>query len=125
MWRLRPTVLRAAWWTWRALRATRAGLKVAGVAVLVADPPRLPRSAGIGVQAVLSRTLPSCLERALVAQRWLAAHGDSRDVVIGVTTSGSDRLAEAHDGFAAHAWVDGQEPDAGSTYQEMYRIPAC
>jgi hypothetical protein len=99
-------------------------LKVAGVAVLVADPPRLPRSAGIGVQAVLDRTVPTCLEGALVAQRWFAAHGDSRDVVIGVTTSGADDLAVAHDGFAAHAWLDGRDPDAAATYLEMYRIPA-
>jgi hypothetical protein len=124
MWRLRPSVLRAAWWAWWALRAARAGLKVAGVDVAVADPPKLPRSAGIGVQAVLRRTLPTCLESALVAQRWFAAHGDSRDVVIGVTTSGAGASADAHDGFAAHAWLDGQDPNAASTYLEMYRIPA-
>jgi hypothetical protein len=123
MWRLRPTVLRAAWWAWWAVRAARAGLKDVGIAVSIADPPRLPRSAGIGVQAVLSRMVPTCLERALVAQRWLAAHGDARDVVIGVTTSGADQLAVAHGGFAAHAWVDG-EPDDAAAYLEMYRIPA-
>jgi hypothetical protein len=124
MWRLRPSVLRAAWWAWRAVRAARAGLKEAGVAASVADPPRLPRSAGIGVEAVLSRTVPTCLEGALVAQRWFAAHGDSRDVVIGVTTSGADDLAEVHRGFAAHAWVDGRDPEAAAMYLEMYRIPA-
>jgi hypothetical protein len=122
MWRLRPTVILAAWWAWRAVRSTRSGLKVVGVSASVPDPPKLPRSAGIGVEAVLSRTLPTCLERALVAQRWLAAHGDSRDVVIGVMTGGTGAVADAHGGVVAHAWLDGEEPESAAVYSEMHRI---
>jgi hypothetical protein len=124
MWRFRPTVLFAAWWAWWALRSVRSQLKLAGVATSVAEPPRLPNSAGIGVQAILNRTAPTCLERALVSQRWLAAHGEPRDVVIGVITTGTDQVAEAHNGFAAHAWVDGREPSAVDTYVEVHRIAA-
>jgi hypothetical protein len=63
---------------------------------------------------MLRRRPASCLERALVLQRWLDAHGRSYDVVVGVTGPAS--------GFAAHAWVDGleAEPDGYST---LHRLP--
>jgi hypothetical protein len=62
----------------------------------------------------LWRTSPTCLERALVLQRWLAAHGSPYDVVIGVTAPA--------DGFAAHAWLDGE--DDARAYAELTRLPA-
>jgi hypothetical protein len=99
-------------------------LKVVGVSACVPDPPKLPRSAGIGVEAVLSRTVPTCLERALVAQRWLAAHGEPRDVVIGVMTGRIGDVADAHGGVVAHAWLDGEEPESAAAYSEMHRIAA-
>jgi hypothetical protein len=82
--------------------------------VRVADPPPLPAAATRGVSAVLRRSSPTCLERALVLQRWLAAHGCARDVVIGVTAPA--------DGFAAHAWLDGEVH--GRDYAELTRLPA-
>jgi hypothetical protein len=106
--------LRAAWWTDRALRRARAGLRDGGLrSVPLPAPPRLPAGAERGVRAVLRRREPSCLERSLVLQRWLAAHGDPRDVVIG-TTGAAD--------FEAHAWLDGEE--AGTArFTELTRLP--
>jgi hypothetical protein len=76
----------------------------------------LADSAGRGVLAVLRRTPSTCLERALVLQRWYAAHGNERDVIIAVRGS--------TDNFAAHAWVDG-EPDVDvDSYEELLRLPA-
>jgi len=66
------------------------------------------------VAAVLARRPASCLERALVLQRWDAAHGRPRDVVIGVTSPAD---------FSAHAWLDGDPAGAGP-FQELLRLPA-
>jgi hypothetical protein len=49
-----------------------------------------------------------------VLQRWLPRTVSARDVVIGVTAP--------TDGFAAHAWLDGEEP--GRKYAELTRLPA-
>jgi hypothetical protein len=104
--------LRAAWWTDRALRRARTDLGDGALrAVVLPAPPRLPAGAERGVRAVLRRREHSCLERSLVLQRWLAAHGDARDVVIGTTGPA---------GFQAHAWLDGDD-DAG--YVELARLP--
>ena len=48
----------------------------------------------------LARLKPTCLERALVLEAWLAAEGTLRDVVIGVLPDGMKSAP-------AHAWVDG------------------
>ena len=107
-----PT-LRAAVWAWRALRRAERDLARHGLeGARVAPPPRLPASAGRGVVAVLRRRPNTCLERALVLQRWLAAHGEPRVVVIGVT---------AAQDFRAHAWLDG-EPAPG--FHEIARVGA-
>ena len=109
-----PTV-RAAFWALLALRRTRRALKRDRVTeIRVTSPPQLPSSAGRGVRAVIRRSDPTCLERALVLQAWETAHGESRDVVIGVNGSGR-RLA-------AHAWLEG-EPD-GAGFRELMRVPA-
>jgi Transglutaminase-like superfamily len=114
--KLDPASLRAAWWTLRALRRTRRALGRDRVTeVVVGGPPDLPDRAGRGVRAVLRRTDPTCLERALVLQAWDVAHGAPRDVVIGV--KGRD------DHFTAHAWLDG-EPDGQGPYHELMRVPA-
>jgi hypothetical protein len=108
-----PT-LRAAWWTVRALRQTRRNLRRRSFQeVTVMPPPRLAASAGRGVNAVLRRQDPTCLERALVLQSWLAAHGEPTDVVIGVTGM--------EGGFSAHAWLDGESP---GVFQELTRVRA-
>jgi hypothetical protein len=105
--------LRAAWWTWRSVRSTRRRLRrVPYDAVRVAAPPPLPSSAIRGVHGVLRRVEPTCLERSLVLQRWLAEHGAAPDVVIGVSAPGP--------AFAAHAWLDGEAP--GRRYHELTRL---
>lgn len=111
--RLGLATLRAAWWARWSLRSARRQLGGRALhAVRLADPPPLPASAGRGVLAVLRRADPSCLERSLVLQRWLAAHGDRRTVVVGVS---------APRGFRAHAWLDGEPmPDPG--FSEILRL---
>jgi hypothetical protein len=96
-----PATLRAAWWALRAVTAARSELRTRPFeSVVVAAPPSLRRRE------------PTCLERSLVLQRWLAAHGDPRDVIIGV-------LAPAA-GFGAHAWLEGERPS--SPFRELTRV---
>jgi hypothetical protein len=116
-WRLRPTVLRAAWWalrsTWRVRRQLRAGVS----RPTVAAPPDLPTCAALGVDAVLGHLEATCLEGALVRQRWLAAHGVVRDIVIGLPVAGFGPTP-------AHAWVDGTDQAAEAEHLELHRLPA-
>jgi Transglutaminase-like superfamily len=110
--RFDPQALRAAWWALRALGRTRRQLRAGKLEdVVLAAPPALGPSADHGVNAVLRRARGTCLERSLVLQRWLAARGDARDVVIGVSAPAT--------GFRAHAWLDG-EP-AGD-FDELLRL---
>jgi hypothetical protein len=110
-----PT-LRAAWWAQRALRRAHRTLRRGGLAnASVIDPPRLGPDASRGVFAVLRRKDSTCLERALVLQRWRAAHGVEKDVIIGVKGPA--------DNFAAHAWVDG-EAEMDESFEELLRLPA-
>ncbi len=112
-----PT-LRAAVWTARALRTTRRGLERNGLdGTRVAPPPRLPAEARRGVLAVIRRRPSTCLERALVLQRWEASHGAGADVVIGVPGPGGDS-------FVAHAWLETMPDGASPDYHEIHRIPA-
>ena len=114
--RFAPTTLRAAWWAHRALRHARRDLKRNGIKACVPRPPRLPRAAGRGVKAVLRRQSPTCLERSLVLQAWLAAHDEPCDVVVGVAPRGAT--------FDAHAWLDIETAIAPvDRYQELLRIP--
>jgi hypothetical protein len=98
-----PTA-RAAWWTLRSARRVERSLARNGL-----QEPRLPRVPHLpaksdrGVAAVLRRTDSTCLVSALVRQRWLAARGDCRDVIIGVTAPST--------GFQAHAWLEGEQED--------------
>jgi Transglutaminase-like superfamily len=93
----RISELRAAWWAYRCLRDVRMCL-AAGRAEVRVGPPALPLAAVRGVDTLLGRARPTCLEAALVRQRWLSAHGLRWDVVIGVTAP--------RDGFRAHAWLE-------------------
>jgi hypothetical protein len=109
---LGPGVLRGAWWAVRAVRGVRRQLAYRRHdEIVVPAPPRAVPGADRGVHAVLRRLRPSCLERSLVLQRWLAARGDRRAVVIGVEASGGR--------FRAHAWLEG-EPAPG--FQELTRV---
>ena len=108
--------LRAAWWAYRCLRDARRRL-AAGHSDVRVTPPALPAAAVRGVEAVLRRARPTCLEAALVRQRWLRAHGVQRDVVIGVTAPS--------DGFKAHAWLDDPgQSSAQKRWTELTRLSA-
>ena len=112
--------LRAGWWALRAARCVHRQLPRRGPVAV--DLPRVPavgssapeRTARL-VGAVVARRRASCLEAALVAQAWARAHGRPRDVIVGVTAPGK--------GFAAHAWLDGDEVD--SRYVELWRVAPC
>jgi hypothetical protein len=109
--------LRAAWWAELALRRVRRTLRRHGLAhAAVTDPPQLTGDAGRGVLAVLRRKPSTCLERALVLQRWHAAQGTERDVIIAVKGPA--------DNFAAHAWLDGEPDMAVGSFEELLRLPA-
>jgi len=111
-----PT-LRAAWWAQGALRRARRTLRRHGISAATVDaPPQLAAEAGRGVFAVLRRTPATCLERALVLQRWYASHGSERDVIIAISGSTDD--------FAAHAWVDGEPDVEAGAFEELLRLPA-
>src|SRR5579863_9492100 len=115
MWRLRPTVLRGALWATLAARVVRRELRANGMSAHVPRPPRLGRRAGRGVTGALSRLSPTCLERALVLQAWLASQGTMRDVVIGVPPDGMQSTP-------AHAWVDGTDSVSPVNYLELHRL---
>src|SRR4051794_20434432 len=109
-----PTIhdARAALWTWRAVRSARTQLRAGAVRdVRVPPPPAIPSFAGRAVRRMLADRA-SCLEQALVLQRWLVANGVERDVIVG--TSGS-RTGD----FVAHAWVDGEFLPEEPAYVEM------
>lgn len=109
--------LRAAAWAVRALRRTRRELARRGLdGAHVSPPPRLPADARRGVLAVIRRRPNTCLERALVLQRWEAAHGAGADVVIGVP-----RMS---DNFIAHAWLETMPDGPLDAFHEIHRIPA-
>jgi Transglutaminase-like superfamily len=115
--RLDLATLRAALWTARALHRTKRELGQRGLeGTRVAPPPRLPGHARRGVMAVIRRRPSTCLERALVLQRWDAAHGAASDVVIGVPGRGDD--------FVAHAWLEHMPDGQAASYHEIHRIPA-
>jgi hypothetical protein len=109
----RPADVRAALWTQRTLRQARRLLADGQVRqIQLRRPPALPGSALRGVEAILRRRQHTCLEGALVRQRWLAAHGVMYDVVIGVTPPS--------EGFSAHAWLEAV--DRASTAREHVEI---
>jgi hypothetical protein len=114
---LHPPTLRAAAWALVALRRARRDLAAHGLeGTYVAPPPPLPASARAGVLAVVRRRPSTCLERALVLQRWEADHGAGADVVIGVKGPG--------DGFAAHAWLETMPDGPPGSFHEILRLPA-
>ena len=108
--------LRAAWWTQCALRRVHVDLRTNGLKYTPApSPPQLPSHARRGVLAVLRRRRSTCLERALVLQRWHQAQGNLCDVIIAVRGSQID--------FSAHAWLDGEPDGAADAFSEVLRLP--
>jgi hypothetical protein len=63
---------------------------------------------------VLRLMRATCLQRSIVEQAWRADHGDSRDVVIGVRRVNGE--------FAAHAWVEGDDPGSLDSWREITRL---
>lgn len=112
-----PT-LRAALWTARAVRAAKRQLGDGNDYRALDLPalPELPPRAGRGVGAVLRRSGSTCLVKASIRQRWHAAHGEQRDLVIGVTPPA--------EGFKAHAWLDGDPESRSEEFTELTRVPA-
>jgi hypothetical protein len=111
----RLPALRAALWALRAAGTARRQLRRDGLnRIELPEPPRVPENASRGVLAALRRRPATCLERALVLQRWYAAHGRPHDIVIGV--------AGTAESFEAHAWLEGEDPGRG--YRELSRVPA-
>ncbi len=112
-----PSTARIAWWAVIALRSTRARsqsgrpdrLELPGPGVAVQN-----RDTGI-VARVLKVGRASCLERSLVLQSWYAHLGRDTELVIGVATD---------DGFHAHAWLAGTEPESTERFSEIMRIPS-
>jgi hypothetical protein len=116
--RLDLPTLRAALWAARSLRRAKRDLGRHGLeGARVDPPPRLPASARRGVLAVIRRRPNTCLERALVLQRWETSHGAGADVVIGVPALGQEQ-------FIAHAWLETMPDGPLDRFHEILRIPA-
>jgi hypothetical protein len=103
--------LRAAWWAVFALRRLRGEISELGLEAQVPPPPELAPEGLRGVEAALRRRRATCLERSLILQRWLLAHGDPHEILIGVN-GGADRIE-------AHAWIDGYDPEA---HEQGFRV---
>jgi len=114
-----PPVLAAALWCLAAHTLIRRRLRRVGLRARVPPPPPLPERGTRGVVAVLAIRRATCLERSLVLQRWLGAHGSGADVLIGVAT----RRPEAPSGATpdVHAWIDGVDDDGG-VHEVLHRI---
>jgi len=110
-----PT-LRAAWWAVFALRRLRRDIPELGLEARVAAPPELAPEGLRGVEAALRRRHATCLERSLVLQRWLIAHGVSHEVLIGVS-GGAERIE-------AHAWLNRYDAEAQEEgFRVLTRVP--
>jgi hypothetical protein len=111
-----PT-LRAAWWAVFALRRLRSEISERGLEIRVAAPPELASDGLRAVEAALRRQHATCLERSLIIQRWLIAHGSSYEVLIGISGDA--------DGIEAHAWLDRYDPATqGEGFRVLTRIAA-
>lgn len=109
--------LRAFAWAARAGHTAHRALRRDGLNVTDEVPHQAAAAASARwPELALRLTRRSCLERALVMQRWYAAAGADRDVIIGVTTPSE---------FQAHAWLEGEEPGGEITFRELLRRPAA
>ncbi|MGI9326268.1 MAG: lasso peptide biosynthesis B2 protein [Pseudomonadales bacterium] len=106
--------IRAYSWARSELETVKKSLPDSGVTTRAQPPEGIAPRGQRGVDWALRREKPTCLERALVLQAWLAAAGPAPDVIIGV------RAGEA--ATEAHAWVDGSDPWYDPSYEEITRL---
>lgn len=107
--------IRVAAWALSAQRHCRNDLRHNNLSdVRLSPPPDVRAKDRRAVIRVLSAVRASCLERSVVLQRFDAAAGKPREVVIGVTAPGP--------GFRAHAWLLGEEQPDGE-FMEITRRP--
>jgi hypothetical protein len=109
-----PARAAAALWALRAARAARRQLRGRPLAdVGLPTPPAVASGARRSVEYALVIARATCLEASLVRQAWLRAHGEQRDLIVGVSRAGEP--------FGAHAWLEGEE---GGGHAELHRLPA-
>jgi hypothetical protein len=82
---------------------------------MVPPSPALPVGSTRAVLGVIRRQPATCLERALVLQRWLADRGEPYEVIIGVATG---------EKFEAHAWLPFEAGSRTARFSELTRLPA-
>lgn len=113
---LRPGHLVAVVWAERSLRRVRVDVAAIGTRARVASPPdRVKVDALRLVRRYLKWRGANCIERSLIAQSWLCAHGRSLPIVVGV--------GNKEGGFMAHAWIPGYDhPGEGRGYREITRL---
>ena len=101
-------------WAHAELDDVKLRLKTEGVTTRVTPPVGLAPRGYRGMRRALSQVSPTCLERALVLQAWIASYTDAPDVVIGV------RRGETE--IEAHAWVEGDDSAFDPSYGELTRL---
>jgi hypothetical protein len=115
---INASTLRAAWWTARSLRRLRIDLQANGLRAELTAPPRLPSTAVSGLTVTTRCMRATCLERSLLLQKWLLAHGRPYTLVIGVPAPGVEP-------FIAHAWLEGHDrADHDAAYSQLVRLHA-
>jgi hypothetical protein len=107
--------VRAMWWTLRSALAARRQLKRGRRpdAVVLPDPPSLPDNMTRSVRVVTRLLDNTCLERAIVLQKWYAAHGERKSIWIGVSSPSA--------GFRAHAWLEG-ETSGNEAFEKLLKV---
>lgn len=108
--------LRAGWWAARSIRSLRSQLRERGLNARLDPPPPLPASAVRGVHTIAGCLRATCLERSLLLQEWLLAHGRRHTLVIGVPGPGDEQ-------FIAHAWLEGHDrADDSHEFAQLLRV---
>lgn len=107
--------LRGSRWAVCAWLRCRFQLRRGGLELVsLQSPPSSAPGLTAGAKFTLAHLPTSCLERSLVRQRWHAARGNPRDLVIGVRGPAS--------AMAAHAWLEGDQPHPAG-FSELRRWP--
>lgn len=101
-------------WARTQLTDVKQRLRLEGVRTRVVPPDGLAPRGYRGLRLALRTVSPTCLERALVLQAWIAAYTTAPDVVIGVRKGESE--------IEAHAWVDGSDSWYDPSYDELTRL---